>query len=74
MHLHMAIANKVRPAPQAQFSAKAVKVRLIELDLTVTELAKRLGLARNTVSLAINQATMLSRVKARIRRELRMPS
>ena len=49
-----ATANTARPKGQADFS-KRVKIRLIELGLSVTELADQLGLNRNTVSLAINR-------------------
>jgi len=42
-------------APQEKFSI-AAKKRLLEKELTVTQLAEHLGLARNTVSLAIHHA------------------
>lgn len=48
-----ATANSRRPKEQADFS-KRVKIRLVELQLSVTDLAKELGLHRNTVSLAIH--------------------
>lgn len=66
----MASANTVNRGEQAQDFKRQVKHRLIELDRTVTDLALSLGLARNTVSLAINQPGMLKRVKAKIRKEL----
>lgn len=47
-----------------------VKVRLVELGLDVTELARRLDLARNTVSLAINHPGLFKPTQNRIRREL----
>ena len=49
-----ATANSTSPQRQADFSQR-VKIRLIELQLTVTDLAKKLGLHRNTVSLAIHK-------------------
>lgn len=39
---------------QADFSLRA-KMRLLELNLSVSQLARDLGLNRNTVSLAINR-------------------
>jgi len=55
--------------PQADF-ALAVKLLLLQRGLTVTKLAKRLRVARNTASVAINHPTMLPSVKKRIRKEL----
>lgn len=48
----------------------AAKSALISRGLTVTALAGDLGLARNTVSIAINHPTMLPTVKSRIRKHL----
>lgn len=47
------------------------KTRLLETGLTVTGLARRMKLARNTVSMAINNRVFPS-VRARIARELKM--
>lgn len=66
----MAIANRVRAEAQAPTFRTQVKLRLVELNLSVSELARRLGLARNTVSLAINHETMFPTVKERISKEL----
>ncbi len=49
----------------------AAKVRLLELDLTVTELATRIGKARNTVSMAINHPVFPT-VRERIAKELKL--
>lgn len=49
-----ATANTKKRTPQADFSLR-VKTRLLELGLSVTDLAVQLGLNRNTVSLAINR-------------------
>ena len=47
-------ANSTNPDTQGQFSLR-VKIRLVELGLTVTDLAHKLGVNRNTASLAINR-------------------
>jgi DNA-binding Xre family transcriptional regulator len=65
----MAQANTVTTPEQTDFAIRC-KVRLAERRLTVTELAKRLDLARNTVSLAIHHPTLLAAVRARITKEL----
>lgn len=49
-----ATANTKPRRTQADFSLRA-KTRLLELNLSVSELARHLGLNRNTVSLAINR-------------------
>jgi len=49
-----ATANTKSRRTQADFSLRA-KTRLLELNLSVTDLAHQLGLNRNTVSLAINR-------------------
>ena len=67
----MATANTVNRRPQDQFALQA-KTRLLQLGLTVTQLADDMGLARNTVSIAINHPTMLPTVKRRIRKQLRL--
>jgi predicted transcriptional regulator len=67
----MAVANTVTESAQANFRVEA-KTRLIELGSNVTELAEELGLARNTVSIAINHPSMLPTVKNRIRRALKL--
>ena len=48
-----AIANNRAKTRQDKFCV-AAKTRLVELNLSITELAKRIGFARNTVSMAIN--------------------
>lgn len=50
-----------------------VKTCLLERHLSVTALAKHLGLSRQTVSLAINHETMFPGVKDRIRTFLNLP-
>lgn len=67
----MSTANTVRRKPQDDF-ALAAKTRLLQHSKTVTALAAELGLARNTVSIAINHPTMLPTVKRRIRTHLRL--
>lgn len=61
----MATANIINTGTQADF-AKAARKALIDRGLTVTQLARHLKLARNTVSIAINHPTMFPGVKARI--------
>lgn len=46
-------ANSKGTPPQAEFHVR-VKVRLAELQMSVTGLARALGLNRNTVSIAIH--------------------
>ncbi len=52
--------------------ALSVKVALLKRRLTVTRLASELGLARNTVSIAINHPSMLPTVKTRVRKHLKI--
>ncbi|MES2596397.1 MAG: hypothetical protein V4662_13715 [Verrucomicrobiota bacterium] len=59
----------LRTAQAASFK-EAVKVALIQRGLSVTALAKELQLARNTVSMAINQELTLPSVKKLIREHL----
>lgn len=67
----MATANTFTKLAQGDF-ALAAKTALLHRGMTVTALAEALGLARNTVSIAINHPTMLPRVKARIRSKLHL--
>ena len=67
----MATAN-TSPRHSQQDFALAAKTALLQRGLTVTALAAALGLARNTVSIAINHPTMLPRVKSRIRQRLHL--
>lgn len=62
----MASASPVTKGLQPEKFRLAAKTRLLELDMNITQLASELGLARNTVSLAINHPTMLPGVKERI--------
>lgn len=71
MQLNMATANTSTPSAQDDFTL-SVKVRLLELGWTVTQLAQELGYARNTVSMAINHPTLLRGVKQQIRRRLKL--
>jgi len=57
--------------PQDKFRI-AAKRRLLDRDMSVTDLAKALALHRNTVSQAINHP-ILPTVRRRIAQELRMP-
>lgn len=66
----MANANDITPHLQAGSFRRWAKTRLLDRQISVTELARALGLARNTVSVAINHETMLPTVKERIRRAL----
>jgi plasmid maintenance system antidote protein VapI len=61
-------ANSQFKSPQANFTLRAKK-RMLDLDLSVTALAKELGVNRNTVSLAINRGLYgptLVRIAARL--------
>lgn len=68
----MATANSVHSPAQAPSFRRLVKLRLVELDLSISELARRLDLARNTVSLAINHESMFPAVKERIREAIEL--
>ncbi len=56
--------------PQPQNFKTLVKKRLIDLGMTTTRLAERIGKERNTVSIAINHDSMFLPTKALIRKEL----
>lgn len=57
---------------QAETFTKTVAKRMIDLEITVTELASRIGKARTTVSRTINHPTIHPRVKAAIKKELNL--
>jgi hypothetical protein len=67
----MATANTFTNTTQGDFTL-AAKTELLRRKMTVTGLASELGLARNTVSIAINHPTMHPRVKTRIRQRLHL--
>lgn len=67
----MATANTRNKRPQGDFRI-LVKSALLERHDTVVALAKRLDLARNTVSIAINHPTMLPTVKQKIAKHLKL--
>lgn len=56
-----------------RFTPTDAKVALLQHSQTVTGLAAKLGLARNTVSMAINRG-LFPRVRALIAAELHLPS
>lgn len=58
------------PAPSFRLT---VKRRLLDLGMTVTELAAKLGLSRTAVSLAINHESLFQGVKNRIKEVLQLP-
>lgn len=64
----MSPANTVRPAPQDPFTVE-VKIRLIQRGWTITDLARELGLKRNTVSLAVNRG-LFTPTRRRIAKKL----
>lgn len=68
----MATANTNPESAQGLFK-KAAKTALVAHEMSVTELARSLGLARNTVSIAINHPTMFPGVKRRISTLLKLP-
>ena len=55
--------------PKQNFSQSA-KIRLVELQMTVTGLAKKVGANRTNVSLVIHQRRHKPKLEAKIRREL----
>lgn len=67
----MANANPRTQRTQDAFYL-AVKTELVRRQSTVTSLARQLGLARNTVSMAINHATILPTVRRKIARHLKL--
>jgi hypothetical protein len=66
-----AIANTHPMTPQAKFSLRA-KTRMLELNLSITGLARELRLNRNTVSQAINHG-LHGPTKVRIAARLGVP-
>lgn len=56
----------------ATFTSQDAKVAMIVHGVTVTGLAHKLGLARNTVSMAINRG-LFPRVRRLIAHELELP-
>lgn len=64
-------ATNKKDAEQEQFS-KRVKKRLVELELTVTDLADQLGINRNTVSRAIHHK-IFQPTRERIATTLQIP-
>lgn len=56
--------------PQDKFRV-AAKTRLVEQHLTVSALARKLGFARNTVSMAINHPVYPT-VRRKIAKELKL--
>jgi hypothetical protein len=68
----MATAKSINPNAQLDFAFQ-VKTALLRRKLTVTQLAKVLGYARNTVSIAVNHPSMMPGVKVSIRKHLRLP-
>lgn len=71
--MSISTANLKPRATQADFQL-AAKTALLRKGQTITGLAGVLGLARNTVSIAINHPTMLPSVKRRIATALNLPS
>ena len=69
--MSIAIDNPRALKRQDKFRVAALKA-LIDHDLTITELATKLDLARNTVSIAINHASQFPEVKERIRKFLKL--
>jgi len=61
-------ANTTAKRKQADFTLRA-KVRLMELGLSVSDLAREFGCNRNTVSLAINRG-LFEPTRARIAERL----
>jgi len=61
-----------QPREQAPSFRRQVKIRLLDLDMTVTDLAQKLRRPRSIVSTAINQPGLLGDLKERIRKELKL--
>lgn len=60
--------NTMRTRPQADFALR-VKMALLKRGLSMTQLAQRLGVSRNTVSLAVNRG-LYEPTRQRIAKEL----
>lgn len=50
--------------------SQSAKIRLIQLGISVTELAERVGSNRTNTSLVIHQSRRLPKLEAKIRKEL----
>lgn len=61
----MSFAKSQPKQKQDKFTLR-VKTALLHRGWTITQLAKELSLARNTVSISINHPSMLPTVKTRI--------
>ena len=59
------------PTPQPNFKIQA-KTALIQRGMNVTQLAKAISKARNSVSIAINHNSMLPGVKKQISKFLKL--
>ena len=69
--MQRATASTLRRPRQAEFALR-VKTALLRRDLSVSDLARKLGLSRNTVSLAINRG-LYEPTRARIADYLSIP-
>lgn len=64
--MQLATANSKCGQGQRKISPKTIKVRIAERETSVSEIARVLGYARNTVSLAIHHPTLFPAVRARV--------
>ncbi len=65
-----ASANTKREQRQNKISAIEIKQRLVAKGLTVSQVARNLGYARNTVSLSIHHPTLYPSVRSQVIKHL----
>lgn len=54
------------------FTAKDIKKRMIDLDLSVASLARQIGKSRSAVSFAINHPTVVPAVRKKVLKKLEL--
>jgi transposase-like protein len=69
-HLPMTDVNNKTRMRQDQSFRLAAKRKLLDIDLSVADLARRMNVSRTAVSVSINHHTMYRTMKTRIAKEL----
>ena len=64
--MQLATANSASAAGQAEIPAVVIKKKILEQGSSISEIARQLGYARNTVSLAIHHPSLFPAVRERV--------